>query len=203
MAAGTEKVESRDDVRHVAEPQRVEAPELPESIETAAESVASAKGLPVEAQMDALEWLLADDAEEDAAFSVRNIEVNVGTPQMPKWVAWTIRNVDRGLLKQLQEQRGGSRAQRRGQIAGGELDPEAVSLRIVSHGTLSPDLDEAARVKQVKVAPDPHLHRMQILAHRFRNKPGLVDQLAGEIFDLSGYDEGAIREAKEVRAAGN
>ena len=38
-----------------------------------------------------------------------------------------------------------------------------------------------------------------VLKHRFRRKPGLIDQLAGRIMDLSGYDEEDVREAEAAK----
>jgi hypothetical protein len=202
MEASTQ---DREDVRRVGDGISSRKPDdLPESVEKLATQAPRTRAqVDDETASDALEWLLSDAGDDEESISTRSIEINVGTPQMPNWISWTIRNVDRVLLRQLQDQRSGSRAQRRGGQMVGDMDPERTALRIVSHGTVEPDLDKAADVKKVQRTPDPHYHRMQILAHRFRNKPGLIDQLAGEIFDLSGYDEGAIREAKEVRAAGN
>jgi hypothetical protein len=39
-----------------------------------------------------------------------------------------------------------------------------------------------------------------VLRHRFRRKPGLIDQLAAIVLERSGYDDDAIRDAVEVRA---
>lgn len=204
MEAGTQP---REDVRQVGDKISSREPsELPESVEKLSgprDPRGRQQQVDDETASDALDWLLSDSGDDAESITTRNIEINVGTPQAPQWISWTIRNVDRALLRQLQDQRSGSRAQRRGGQMAAEVDPEQTALRIVSHGTVAPDLDKAADVKGVQRSPDPHYHRMTILSHRFRNKPGLIDQLAGEIFDLSGYDEGAIREAKEVRAAGN
>jgi hypothetical protein len=82
------------------------------------------------------------------------------------------------------------------------VDATEAGLRTVVYGTVEPDLAEAARRKGL-TAPDPAWGPMQIVKHRFRHKPGLVDQLTAEIFDISGFDEEDVRETKEVKAAGN
>jgi hypothetical protein len=42
-----------------------------------------------------------------------------------------------------------------------------------------------------------------VVLHRFRNKPLLVDQIAGQILLVSGGDDEDVRTAREIRAAGN
>lgn len=195
MEAGTLDKDRASDVEPV-EPGRGSA-EIKKAV-----TETGAKSLTAQEQTDALAWLIGDDDEAEDV-QTKDLTVNIGTYSQPRRIAWTIRNVDREVLKQLQrEARGGNRAQRRGN-APAEVDPEAATLRIVSRGTVAPDLTEAARAKGIAEAPDPDYARMQILKWRFRNKPGLLDQLAGEIFDLSGYDDEAIQEAEGVQAAGN
>lgn len=179
--------------------------DVPESVEKAAKSERDAKQMSDGEHLDALDWLLSDEADDPVEVSTSDLRINVGTPNTPRWVDWTIRNVDRDTLKTIQRsQQGATRAQRRG-FAPVDVDADAASLRIIVRGTVKPDLREAAERKGVQAAPDPDYAPMQVVAHRFRNKPGLLDQLVGEIFDLSGYDEGAIQRAeeKEVSAAGN
>lgn len=173
---------------------------LPPEIEQAAQPQGN-RAMSPEQQADALDWLLSD--EEDESEARRVLELNVGTPRAERWIKWTIRPVDREVLRQIQRAAGGNRQQRRGRAAAEQVDPEEANLRIVARGTVDPDLTEAAGAKGVQQSADPSYGPMQILRWRFRHKPGLIDQIAGEVFDLSGYDEEDVREAKEVRAAGN
>jgi len=185
-----------EDIRVVDKPEGEEGEEkkLPEAVEAAAEG----RSLTAEQHVDALEWLLADEEEDDSGFT-RTLELNIGTAGVKVWMTWVIRPVDRETLRALRES--GNRRQRRaGQFR--EVDTDEASLRIIATATVEPDLVEAARRKGIE-APDPAFGPMEIIQHRFRRKPGLVDQVVGEIFDLSGYDEEDVREAKEVKAAGN
>lgn len=158
-----------------------------------------AKGtLPPEAQQDALEWFLSD---EEMPMN-KTINVNIGTPDSPRLVAWTIKAIDGEQIKHARKmaEEGGSRASRRRQTgAVVEVDAQEANARIVVAGTEYPDLREVAQVKQQRAGfqerrPDPDAPAVEVLKWRLRHKPGLIDQLAGEILALSGYDDDDIQE---------
>jgi hypothetical protein len=140
----------------------------------------------------ATEWFLSDEP----LVSQKNVEINVGTDEAKRWITWTITSVDGEVLKRIRREgeSGGNRRQRR---AGGasEIDPQEANARIVVEGTISPDLAEVARRKGLPETADPKYGAVQVLKHRLRDKPGLIDQLAGEIMSLSGYDEEDLRES--------
>lgn len=140
----------------------------------------------------ATEWFLTDEEAPETD----NFELNVGSPDNPRWIGWTIRAVDQEVLKRIRregEQRTGRRSRAAGAIP--DIDPQEANARIVVEGTVTPDLAEIARRKGIEQIADPMVAQIQVVKHRFRHKPGLVDQIAGRIMDLSGYNEDDVREA--------
>lgn len=148
-----------------------------------------------EVQQSALDWLLSDDPEEDMGFE--KFEIDVAPPgRESQWITWTVRPLNAEELKAARRlATGGNRQQRRSAQAA-EPDLSEVNARIVQIATIDPDLAEAAQKKGIA---DP----VFILKHRFRNKPGLVDQIASKVLTISGYEEEAIRDPIEMRAAGS
>lgn len=137
-------------------------------------------------KMDALEWFLSDDSD---AFT-HTMELNVGTPNKPKWIGWEMKPVDLDTLRRIRRQAAGNRKSRRDN--NGEIDEVEANLRIVVEGTVSPDMKEVAKAKGI-------LDPADALRFKFQHKPGLLGQIAGEIMALSGYDDEDLR---EVDAAG-
>lgn len=166
----------------------------PESIEEAADG----RRLSGADQQNALDWLLADD-DDEAGEIVKTLTINVGTPDNPIKIDWTIRAIERAEMRQIrsraQSQQQGVRGRRRRQ-EGEQIDDGYSNLLVVTEATVYPDIREVARQKGIA---DPSL----VVEHKFRRKPGLIDQVAAEVFLFSGWDEDDIQEAKEVRAAGN
>lgn len=152
------------------------------------DKVAEGKPTTHEEHNAALDWFLSDDPSDDGELT-RTLSLNVGGED-EKLIPWTIRAIDLDTLRRIRRQVAGNRAQRR---SGGEMDEVAANLKIVVEGTVEPPLVEAA--KQMGIASPE-----TALKTRFRHKPGLIGQLAGEILSLSGYDEEDVR---EVAAAKN
>jgi len=144
--------------------------------------------LPGEVEDAALAWFLDDEEPE----FTRTLEINVGTDDEPKWIPWTIRALDADEIRKLNRQSENRSARRGGPQ--GERDPDLASRRIVAAATVKPDLVEIARQKGVQLAHGDDLWApMQVLQWRFRAKPGLIVQLANDVFGLSGYDDEDIR----------
>ena len=166
-----------------------------EAVRVVAEAVAKGgaveKGVPTDAVQTALEWLLSDDA----VAQTYRMEINVGLPSAEKWVEWEIRPMDREALKRIRREAdtANREAKRRGEQS---IDATKQNLRIVAEATIDPDLAAAAARKGVMAgSSDPYAGATAVLAHRFALKMGLIDQIAGEVLKLSGYDEEDIREA--------
>lgn len=178
-------------------------------IDLAASSAKAAQAMPEDARVDALSWLLEASDEEGEDTRTETWDFNVGTEVAPLWLSWTIRPVDADAMNQLRAwtrtQSGGNRQQRRSQ---GELnfDVSLFNLRMVAFATVEPNLAEGAQRKNI-VSADPLEGPMKLVKHAYRNKPGIVDQIATKIMLLSGYDEEDVRrhtpEVQMVRAAGN
>lgn len=131
----------------------------------------------------ALDWFLSD-APEDLGEAVKTIEINVGSSDRERWISWTIRAVDIDELRRIQRLASG-RA-RRGKEGDSEIEG---NLRVIVEGTADPDLYAAAKMRGIA---DP----ATALRMRFKNKPGLLGQIAGEIMALSGFDGDDVREAQ-------
>lgn len=167
-------------------------------------------GLTPEQKVDAMAWLLADtDEGEDTR--VETWQFNVGTEQAEVWIDWTIQPIDADTMTSLRQRARGSsgapnRAQRRRGGSEADFDVSLFNLFMVAAATVSPDLADAANRKGVGSA-DPLDGPMQLVKHRFQNKPGIVDQIAQKVMLFSGYDEEDARRATPetlmVRAAGN
>lgn len=150
----------------------------------------------VEEANDATAWLLSDEPEDNEV-STKSLELNVGTADKPRWVAWEIEAVDEAVIKRILREGdgGGNRAARRRRGGGGDDGADA-NLKIVTAGTRTPNLVEVAKARGFA---DPSL----IVRMKFKKKPGLIGQIADEIMAISGFDEGDVREGREVAVAGN
>lgn len=179
-------------------------------VEQAAQSLGGAKRLDQQQRTDAMAWLLADDDED---MRTETWEFNVGTDDNPTWVEWQVGPIDADTMKELRARarQAGSqnRQQRRQRTADGEdnFDVTLFNLLMVAHSTVSPNLGEVAAQRGVLVNGDMLAGPVEILKHRFRNKPGIVDQIAGKIMKLSGYDDDDAAKVTPqqtmVSAAGN
>lgn len=137
--------------------------------------------------MSATDWFLSDEDDEDIT---RTFELNVGVGK-DKWVRWTVRALDRDRIRDLRKL-GMSRATRR---SGGEADDMRVNLLIATEGSVVDFTDPRVRSYKANdgtvgelIAPE------DVLRYRFRKKPGLIDQIAGEVLSTSGYDDDDVRE---------
>lgn len=140
-------------------------------------------------QVDALEWFLSS---VDATELTHTIQINVGSPTRKKWIDWTVKPVDMDRLKQIRKasQPTSRRARAMGNTA--DFDEVTANINIVLEGTVTPDLREGA--KQIGTV-DP----ADAVRTRFAHKPGLLAQIAGEIMNISGYDDEDVREVDAVR----
>jgi hypothetical protein len=168
-------------------------------------------GLSPEQKVDAMAWLLAD-SDEGEDTRVETWQFNVGTEQAEEWIDWTIQPIDADMMTSLRQRARGSagapnRAQRRRRgTPEADFDVSMFNLFMVAAATISPDLVDAANRKGVGSA-DPLEGPVMLIKHKFRNKPGIVDQIAQKVMLFSGYDEEDARRATPetvmVRAAGN
>lgn len=156
-----------------------------EAIERVADARDPDRDITVEDQSAATAWFLEGMPEQVAS---REIELNVGKfdekgELIDHFVRWRVGAVDRDRIRQIRRQ---SRGRGRGAAAGQEEDDMKVNLRIAAEGTLDPDLGALASQKGIQ---DP----AQLLNMRFAHKPGLIDQIANEVLNVSGYDDGDVR----------
>jgi hypothetical protein len=147
-------------------------------------------------QTEALEFLLDAFHERlpETAYQDR-LYVNVGTPRKPKKILWVIRALERHEIRRIEESVQSSRGVRDGRGASPEIR-FLTSVRIVVEGTVTPDLRAGA--KQIGLA-SPH----DFLEESLKFKSGLIEQIAGEIYGLSGFDQADLSDATEVEATGN
>jgi Phage XkdN-like tail assembly chaperone protein, TAC len=147
---------------------------------------------------DALEWFLTDEAEGETDIPTYTLELNVSTdPMREKIIQWVIRPIASTRIDELRRQhQAGGRSGRRRRGDEPQVDIARFNAALVYEATVSPDLRDVARRKQVASGGE-------LVLHRFRHKPLLVDQIAGQVLQYSGADEDDLREAREVIAAKN
>jgi hypothetical protein len=136
-----------------------------------------------EEQVDALEWFLADtdDADEEHSF-----EINVGSASRKKWVTWTVRPLDADHIRRIRKQaQQGNRAARR--LGTADFDETRANVEMVVAATVVPDVRAAAKQKGL-VNPGDWLKM------KFKHKPGLLTQIAGEVMAISGFDDEDLRD---------
>jgi hypothetical protein len=151
---------------------------------------------------NALEWFLADE-EEDESPPHYPLDLNVGTkPGEENVIRWVVRPVMSTRIDELRrahQTQSGNRQQRRRGAAGPELDVARFNAALVFEATVEPNMAEVLEKKKTKEG----VSGADVVLWRFRHKPLLVDQIAGEILRVSGADEDDLREAREVIAAKN
>lgn len=141
-----------------------------------------------ETRSKALAWFMSPQVEQVAK---KSFEINVGGEKSdkdrpPNWIPITVQVVDRDRIDQLRREstitaRDGTQ----------EVDAMESNAKLVVEGMIDPP------VKQMReVAGQTFLDPADALRARFAFKPGLIDQIAGEITKVSGYDTGDIREIK-------
>lgn len=147
----------------------------------------------------ATEWFMGWTPDRAAT---KSFELNVGKMTddgTGEWedffIPWTVAAISRERIRQIrkaaQSKKPSRRAQAQGQ--GAEEDDLKANEMIAAEGTVIPDLREAAQHEGVA---NPAVLLKQKMAH----KPGLIDQIAGEVLSASGYDDTDVR---EVTAAKN
>jgi hypothetical protein len=147
-------------------------------------------------QQAALDYLVRAFNEEIPDEELQDkLWVNVGTPRKPHKILWIIRPLERHEIRRIEE----SVANRRDIQAGRAASPDLryqTSLRIVTEGTVVPDLFAGAKTIGLASPGD-------FLEEALKKKSGLIEQLAGEVYGLSGYDQADVQDATEVTATGN
>jgi hypothetical protein len=149
-----------------------------------------------EEKQSALEWFMADD--DEATDPTYPLEVNVSTdPGRPRWITWRIKPVASTRIDYLRRTftMPVNREQRR-KGAMGDLDASKFNAALVFESTVDPDLS-------IPMGQGKFADGAQLIMHRFRNKPLLIDQIAGQILFYSGGDDDDLRIARDVKAAGN
>lgn len=167
----------------------------------AAIGAGEAKGpMTPEAQASALDWFLSDE-EVPMEYT---LDVDIGPPDGKRIVPWTITAISSDTLKAIRAAaQEGNRGRRRGMAAAGqapEINEQEMNARIVVAGSVNPNLVDAAAKRGAPEHPDPMTAPVQLLQHRLRHKPGLIDQLSGEVLRISGYDDDDIREHEAGKA---
>ena len=138
---------------------------------------------------EALAWFLDPEPDESA---YDYVELNVGgRGANEKWVRFKIQSLQRERITQIREE------STRGRGDDAKTDANEANLKIAVEGLIDPDL---SKTSNRKVRGQQYQDPADALVARFAHKGGLIDQLAGAVVELSGYDE---KDKREVRAAGN
>lgn len=147
-------------------------------------------------QEDATAWFL--DAFAGETPEVQNtLIVNVGgVGDARKDIRWKIKALDGPLIRKIREN-AESLVRRQGSSGAGATSAGFnANVRIVIEGSTDPDIKTLARQQGIA---DPTAMLEVVL----QKKQGLIDQIAGSILTLSGYDQDDVQDEIEVRAAGN
>lgn len=170
-----------------------------DAVRRASKSSEAAEEMSVTERMDAVEWFMSDDPDESPA--IRKLELNVSTdPDNPKYVEWIVQAIGRERIQEIRDaaRKHGRGRKRRAQQSDDESDAGVrANLRIAAEGTVYPNLrDDQLRNLHGKQFLDP----ADVMNYRFRNKQGLIDQIAANVIEVSGYDEDDVQ---EIDAVGN
>lgn len=146
-------------------------------------------------QEDATEWLLG--AFDDPPAVTNTLSVNVGgIGSHRREILWEIKAIPGPMIRKIRDQ-AEMLVRRQGPNPSGMGSAGFnANVRIVIEGTTSPDIRQVAKRRNVVDAAD-------VLMMALENKQGLIEQIAGSILTLSGYDQDDVQDALEVRAAGN
>lgn len=141
----------------------------------------------------ATDWFMSDDVEEQAWDYT---ELNTGGPVgsgRERWVRFKISALPRERITEIREE--ATVVHSNGQSKTNGVEANTV---IAVEGLLEPDLQNAPR--PIRVRGQDFMDPADALNARFAHKSGLIDIIANKIVQLSGYDDGDVR---EVKAAGN
>lgn len=142
---------------------------------------------------DALDFFLASEQDADMEVEPKELKLNLGTKDKPRFVKWTITPIDDTEITRIRkESAGGTRAQRRS--GGGEVDEAVVSRKLVVRATIDPDPVKLALTLNV-VDPSDAVHTY----FKKFGKTGLITQISGEILSISGWDDEDIQEIDAAR----
>lgn len=138
----------------------------------------------------ALAWFMSTDVEQVASAI---LPVNVAPAgHDTHMIDFKIQVVDRERINTIRKE-----ASKTNAAGVEEINDLEANLQIAAEGLIEPDLSkDANRV----VRGNRYLSAADALSARFAYKPGLIDQIAGAVVKISGYDDNDV---KEVRAAKN
>lgn len=143
---------------------------------------------------DALAYLLDAFHNDEGQVVERVLRVNVGTPNNPEIIRWVVKNIPGPKIRQIRED--AEEKARRTKGSSGATAGFEGNVRVVIEGTVEPDIKKGAR--EIGLA-DP----ADFLERALLNKQGLIEQLAGAILTLSGYDDEDVNDELEAKASGN
>lgn len=150
--------------------------------------------------IDATDWFLAEDEDEEGERAIKTYEIDVGIKK-PKLVRWVIGSLDRERISEIRKEAREQVARRQGKRRGGgdPFDDSAemiANLRIAVEGTVNPDFsDERMRKVNGKQYADP----ADAMRAKFKAKSGIIDQIAGYVILLSGFSSDDIQEVDAVK----
>lgn len=139
----------------------------------------------------ATDWFLSPNIETVASAYV---PVNVAPAgQKEHLVDFKIQVVDRDVIR-------GLRKESEIVLSSGdrEMDEMEANLKICLEGLIEPDIKRNPDMRVV--AGQSFMDPADALRARFAYKPGLIDQIAAKVVQISGYNDSDV---KEVKAAGN
>jgi hypothetical protein len=138
---------------------------------------------------DATEWFMSDEEEIEG---FKDFDLNVGQ-QTPKWVRFRAGALLRERINEIREQNTATVTDPRTGRDEKKINEAGVNLRIAAEGLLIPNLKDP---KTRRVRGQDYMDPADALTARFAHKPGLIDQITGEVIDVSGYNDDDKREVR-------
>jgi len=142
----------------------------------------------------ASEWFLDAEAQQAETVASAVVPMNVAPAGAPERIVdFRLQVLDRERIEAIRRECTARRSDGTDEVNGMEAN-----LRMVVESLIDPPIrtDPNFRVVRGQTYMDP----ADALKARLAHKPGLIDQLAGRVTDISGYN---TADTKEVKAAGN
>lgn len=137
---------------------------------------------------DATDWFTSDEEEVEG---FKDFELNVGQ-QVKKWVMFRVGALTRERINEIREQNTLTTEDSDGTTTR-KVNEAATNARVAAESLLKPNLKDA---KMRRVRGQDYMDPSDALVARFAHKPGLIDQIAGQAIDVSGYNDDDVREVR-------
>lgn len=178
-----------DDVTRLGGDAQAVESSIPETVREAADGKISEPGVD---EIDATDWLMEADVPTADELEPVELRINLASlGEKKRMLSWWVVPLPDEEFRKFRNMAQPRKARRGGMPNIGDMNDGRYHLLVVTAATVKPDLREVAAKKGIN---DP----AEVLAHRFRHKPGLIAQISGMISDVSGYAEEDVEIAERA-----